>query len=132
MWCLKAEGHRPQDWVQLGEQFMEIWLEVTEQGMRLQPFANTLVIANYLQDPGFFKFSKSQSKEIEKLHQSAMDDLRVDVQNACIFFRVGYSSLPALWTPRKDIEAKFETHSVNDKLGQMPEPLRRKSGLSQL
>lgn len=117
VWCLKAEGNRSEDWIQLGEKLMEVWLELTEQGLRMHPLANTLVIANYLQDPKFFDFSRSQIEEIKNMRAYALTDLKVDTALACIFFRVGYSSQPSLLTPRKSIDVHFNNATAKDKLG---------------
>ncbi|MBL7544513.1 MAG: hypothetical protein JNL11_11915 [Bdellovibrionaceae bacterium] len=103
MACLKQPGNSPDSWIRLGEKFMHIWLEVSESGMRLQPFGNTLSIANYFQDPSFFSFSKKQIERVKSLHSKILTELNVDTAEACLFFRIGYSNLEPQETPRKDI-----------------------------
>ncbi len=108
IWCLKMPGKESLDWMQLGEKLMKIWLDLTEAGIRLHPFGNTLTIYNYYQDPTFFNFTPSQIQTIDNTHKELITKLGVDSMHACMFFRIGYSNLPKQSTSRKDIE----THSI--------------------
>lgn len=101
--CLHIQGNRNNSWIRLGEEFMHVWLTITAAGVRLQPFGNTLTIANYYQDPNFFTFSAKQKKEIEHLHAKALDELKIETKEACLFFRLGYSKHGIQETPRKNI-----------------------------
>lgn len=103
--CLnvRTSKNTNENWVQLGHEFMQIWLNITKAGARLQPFGNTLTIANYFQDPDFFTFSIKQKKKIEHLHLKVLEDLKIETKDACLFFRLGYSKLGVQETPRKNI-----------------------------
>lgn len=102
--CLKIQGNSNKSWILLGEKFMNVWLKISEAGGRLQPFGNTLTIANFYQDPTFFTFSKKQREHIESLHSLALKELKIETKDACLFFRLGYSQHDPQETPRKNIQ----------------------------
>lgn len=107
VWCIKMPGKEPQDWISLGEKIMKIWLTLTENNIRLQPLGNTLIISNYYQDPTFFEFTPKHVAVLHNAHQALLTKLNVDTKQACLFFRLGYSSLPTQNTPRKNINTHF-------------------------
>ena len=101
--CVKMPGKTAGAWIQVGEKIMSVWLKLCESGARMQPFGNTLCIANYFQDPDFFSFSERQRESIRTLHSEVLSELKIDTAEACIFFRAGYSNLERQETPRKKI-----------------------------
>lgn len=103
VWCLTESGNQAKDWVNLGKKFMDIWLSLTEKGIHLQPFGGTLIIANYFFEKNYFHFSKKHLNVIASCDFLHTEFYSIDLKNACLFFRIGYSEQNYLVTPRKNL-----------------------------
>lgn len=103
VWCLNENGVQTKDWINLGKKFMDIWLSLTEKNIHLQPFGSTLIIANYFFEKNYFHFSKKHLRIIDSCDLFQSNNNSIDLKNACLFFRIGYSEQNYLATPRKNL-----------------------------
>lgn len=104
--CVLAEKSEDiESWITLGYRFMQTWLDLTAVNIHLQPIGNTLILSNYFRNTSLFSFSENHQKKLHDLEFFKANNHLVDLKKPNIFFRIGYSDIPFLKTPRKSVEA---------------------------
>lgn len=107
--CVLSENSESSDsWIKLGYRFMQTWLDLTGLNIHLQPIGNTLILTNYFNNMKVFSFSDKHQKILHDLEFFQANNQLLDLKKPNIFFRIGYSDIPFLKTPRKSVE----THSI--------------------
>ena len=97
-----------EDWIQLGQDLQLIWFGLTEQKLVMQPFANNLIIYNYLKDQRLHNFSAKNKSCIEKWFQTLGTELGIHADRPGILFRIGHPQSQAPKSPRKSLIANFD------------------------
>lgn len=101
---LTEESENIEAWITLGYRFMQTWLDLTAVNVHLQPIGNTLILSNYFHNSSLFAFSDKHQRRLHDLEYFKASHHLLDLKKPNIFFRIGYSDIPFLKTPRKKVE----------------------------
>lgn len=91
------------NWIQLGYEFMHLWLELTEKNIHLQPLGSTLILCNYFYDSKPFSFSPTHQKILHDNEFFKAPQRLIDLKLPNIFFRIGYSDVPFPQSSKKNL-----------------------------
>jgi hypothetical protein len=93
VFVLTAEQDSPLDWFRLGMGFQDLWLEVTRQGLSLQPLGTTLLVYREKRERrggGTPTLNNSESGVLQALGTRFQTEFGLDLAKPIIAFRVGH------------------------------------------
>ncbi|MCB0357389.1 MAG: hypothetical protein KDD40_10295, partial [Bdellovibrionales bacterium] len=102
---LQAQSNKAEDWFLLGQNFQQLWWDFTVNSIVLQPFANNLLIYNFLQNPEGGSYSRAHKSLLTKWNDQLKKHSPINPEKAGILFRIGYAKKPCPMSPRKELIA---------------------------